>query len=37
LLSFNVQAFPGTVFIISGWLIALAAQYLYQSNRLKHG
>jgi presenilin-like A22 family membrane protease len=37
LLSFNVQAFPGTVFIISGWLIALAAQYLYQSSRLKHG
>jgi len=37
LLSFNVQAFPGTVFIISGWLITLAAQYLYQSSRLKHG
>jgi len=37
LLIFDVQAFPGTVFIISGWLITLAAQYLYQSNRLKHG
>ncbi|MFQ5836795.1 MAG: hypothetical protein ACE5HG_02965, partial [Candidatus Bathyarchaeia archaeon] len=37
LLNFNVQAFPATVIVISGWLIALAAQYLYQSNRLKHG
>ncbi len=36
LLNFNVQAFPATVFIISGWLIALAAQSLYQSRRLKH-
>jgi len=37
LLNFNVQAFPATVFIISGWLITLVAQYLYQSSRLKHG
>jgi len=37
LLNFNIQAFPATVFIISGWLIALVAQHLYQSSRLKHG
>jgi presenilin-like A22 family membrane protease len=37
LLNFNVQAFPATVIVISGWLITLATQYLYQSNRLKHG
>ena len=36
LLSFNVQAFPATIIVISGWLIALAAQYLYQSSRLKY-
>ncbi len=36
LLNFNVQAFPATVIVISGWLIALAAQSLYQSRRLKH-
>lgn len=35
--NFNVRAFPGTVFIISGWLITLAVQYIYQSNRVKHG
>jgi hypothetical protein len=37
LLNFNVQAFPATVIILSGWLIALTARYLYQSNRLKRG
>jgi len=37
LLNFNVQAFPATVIILSGWLIALAARYLYQSRRLKRG
>jgi hypothetical protein len=36
LLNFNVQAFPATVFIISGWLITIATQHLYQSSRLKH-
>ncbi len=37
LLNLNVQAFPATVIVISGWLIVLVAQYFYQSNRLKHG
>ena len=37
LLNFNVRAFPATVIVISGWLITLAAQHLYQSSRLKHG
>jgi len=37
LLNFDVQAFPATVIVISGWLITLATQYLYQSSRLKHG
>jgi len=37
LINSKVPAFPATVFIISGWLITLVAQYLYQSRRLKHG
>ncbi|RLI44133.1 hypothetical protein DRO69_08065 [Candidatus Bathyarchaeota archaeon] len=36
LLNSNVQAFPATVFIITGWLIMLVARHLYQSNKLKH-
>jgi hypothetical protein len=36
LLNLDVQAFPATVIVISGWLIALAAQCLYQSSRLKY-
>jgi len=29
LLNSTIQSFPGTVFIVSGWLTALAARHLY--------
>ena len=31
LINFNVGFFPATVFVISGWLAALGARYLYKS------
>jgi presenilin-like A22 family membrane protease len=32
LLSYNVQSFPATVLVISGWLTSLGARYLYKLN-----
>jgi hypothetical protein len=31
LINNNVESFPATVFVISGWLTALGARYLYKS------
>lgn len=35
LLNYYPQAFPATVLVISGWLISLAARYIYQSSLLR--
>jgi len=37
LLNYYVGAFPATILVISGWVTALAARYLYQSNLLRRG
>jgi len=31
MLNLVIQDFPATVFVVSGWLIALGARYLYTS------
>ncbi len=37
LLNYYPQAFPATILVVSGWLIALVGRHLYQLNLRRHG